>query len=154
MTTRSINVRRFRKADAVKVNRLMHKLSAFHNEASKSKPKIFARFGFGKDALFDCWVADKKGVLVGFILSYDWINFIRGQVTRHIDLIFVEEKYRNSGLGQKLLMTLIDDAKVNGIGRVDVTTTNANKMAGKFYKKNGFALKKNLSKKYSLTIRP
>jgi ribosomal protein S18 acetylase RimI-like enzyme len=112
-------------------------------------------------------VAKLKGTIIGGL-------FWRGEAERHhgiavVDDLWIDEKFRRKGYGEKLLRTAIEDAKTffekdsHLLRKVLVTTGQDNKPARKLYRKIGFkkcAVLKDLYDKgenelvYILTLNP
>ena len=78
------------------------------------------------------------------------MNFLRGKKVRHIDLIFVEEAFRNQGIGQMLIKYAAQHAIANGCQRMDVGAQENNLGANQFYKALGFEGNMNSSMKYKI----
>ncbi|OAG27116.1 ribosomal protein S18-alanine N-acetyltransferase [Thermodesulfatator autotrophicus] len=87
------------------------------------------------------WVALLDEKLVGYICF--WI--IRDEV--HLANIAVHPRYRQKGIGSKLLKTFLSFAKRKGAKRVYLEVRARNKLAQKFYQKFGF-LKDGIRKAY------
>ena len=87
------------------------------------------------------YVAETANVVVGYIIGTiypeDSLSNLKGK-TAEIDNMFVEENYRNSGIGTKLQSLFIDWCKQNKVKRIIVTSEITNKKAIDFYKKRGF----------------
>jgi GNAT superfamily N-acetyltransferase len=76
-----------------------------------------------------------------------WINGeISGLVTYHFqndecEIVSLDSKIENQGIGSKLVELVIDKAKVKRCTRVWLITSNDNIRAIRFYQKRGFDLK-------------
>ena len=66
------------------------------------------------------------------------MNFVRGYIVRHIDLLFIEEKFRNRGIGAILIRKIAQDAVKQGSGRISLGVSKYNKPAIRFYKQLRF----------------
>jgi len=80
------------------------------------------------------WVfmRDRKNRVVGGVLCYtfgDWL---------HIEILWVEESFRNKGNGTKLLRMAEDEAVKRGCKHVDLDTMSW--QARPFYEKQGYTL--------------
>ncbi len=142
-----ILIRRFRKADAEGVAKLMQALAHHHGDRARAKPKDFLLHCLGVKRLGDCWVAQHDGMLCGFVLTYDRFNFVRAQITRTIDLLFVLQSCRKMGIGRALMATAAQDALRHGVKRIVIGATADNLPTLKFYQKLG------LQKEYKKTMR-
>ncbi len=125
----------------------MQALAEHHGDRSLVAAKDFRLQCLGAKKLADCWVAQSQGRLCGFILSYDWFNFVRAKPTRNIDLLFVLPDYRKMGLGRRLMAAVAQDAMAKGITRMVVSAVPENRATHKFYQKLG------LVKEYKKTMR-
>ncbi len=91
------------------------------------------------------WVVEVEEEIVGFIAgvvievgdSLDEIDCKAHLMGRVIEL-FINEKYRNQGLGKKLMEEMIDYFKVKGCYKVNIEVFGPNQNAYHFYKKLGF----------------
>jgi GNAT superfamily N-acetyltransferase len=83
-------------------------------------------------------VAEPKGTPVGFI------NFTARQTVLHrspsaiIDELVVAEEYQRKGVGERLVLTAIEECERLGCCEVEVSTEKTNVKARRFYKKCGF----------------
>lgn len=85
------------------------------------------------------FVAIEDNKIVGFITGEifkkkAWYNVQLGEINN----IFVLEEYRQKGIGKKLVKTMIDTFKQEGITNIDLYTFGNNIDAIKFYEKIGF----------------
>ena len=132
------SVRRMRRGDEVALSRMMARLAAFHGDKSVVSPQHFVDHCLKAGSPNTAWIATAQGKPVGFAITYDWMNFVRGHRVRTVDLLFVEAAFRGQGIGHALLDALTRDATRRGIGRIDVTAQKANKNANAFYRAYGF----------------
>ncbi len=145
-----ITVRNFRKKDSIHVQNMMNKLANFHGDTIKTTPKDFAKYCLGAKKLAHCRLAWHKKEPVGFIISYSFINFVRGFTCQHIDLIFVEDKFRRQNVGKALIQAVALDAVAVGHQRLSVAAQTSNIGANKFYQKLGFSTKTSTSVNYNV----
>lgn len=138
-------IRKFQSADATVVLSMLEKLAAFHGD------KAFASID---QVLQECdsssLIACHEESVIGFLISYDWMNFIRGKKIRHIDLIFIEEPFRNKGIGKMLIKYCAQSALEDGCQRLDVGALESNTDANKFYSALGFESSTINSMKYRI----
>lgn len=85
------------------------------------------------------FVAIEDNKIVGFITGEifkkkAWYNVQLGEINN----IFVLEEYRQKGIGKKLVKTMMDTFKQEGITNIDLYTFGNNIDAIKFYEKIGF----------------
>lgn len=81
-----------------------------------------------------------EGLLIGFLWAYQ--REVRGESRYHISYYVVNEKFRNQGIGKKMLELLITEAKKKSIKKIDLVVSNNNKNGLEFYKKNEFLLER------------
>ena len=81
--------------------------------------------------------------IIGFI-SYSVI-YERAE----LNYIAIDEKHRRNGIGQKLLDYAIEDLKKNRVENFSLEVNVNNKVAIKFYLKNGFSIKTTRHNYYS-----
>jgi GNAT superfamily N-acetyltransferase len=85
---------------------------------------------------FNCFIAVAKNKVVGFatyfIAYYSWT----GKAV-YLDDLYVLEKYRRLGIGNKLLDKVIETAKSENCKKVKWQVSNWNKKAIEFYKMRG-----------------
>lgn len=77
------------------------------------------------------------GYIIGTIFPEDSITNYKGK-SAEIDNIYIDEDYRNSGIGTKFEELFVNWCKKNNVKRIFTTTEISNKIAIDFYKKNGF----------------
>ena len=89
-----------------------------------------------EDNACDLLVAEKAGVVVGYVLASDSVTlFANGVVTELLEL-FVEETHRRQGIGRGL----VEQAVANAGNRGSVEVTVPTRRAGPFYLSLGFEL--------------
>lgn len=128
----------------------MRTLAALHGDKAVVGAKDFVSFCLGRQALAKTHVAWMKNEPVGFAVSFDWMNFVRGFPVRTLDLLYVSEKHRRFGVGRELVATLAKDALKKGILRLDTSASKKNPAANLFYKKLNFQKTSSASNKYKL----
>lgn len=131
-------IRKMRRADAPAMALMMNDLMIFHGDQPRSKPAHFAKQCLGKHRLVDAWVVLIERKPVGFVVTYDWFNFVRGKSVRTIDLLYIDPEHRRSGIGKLLLAAVAKNAKAKGCGRLRVGARKTNKAANRFYSGIGF----------------
>ena len=100
--------------------------------------KFAAIWGSSFDSPNHCWrVAEANGRLVGFGLIY-LLSPRTEPPGAYVHWAFVEEPYRRHGLGKKLLDDLLDWARQQGAGRVELQFIDGNVRAERFWTKMGF----------------
>lgn len=116
--------------------------SRFFNDTNfpceKSK-KIYTKWiesSFDKDNKYFIVTKDNNGNFQGVVLFS-----ISNEKTAVIELIFILEKYRNEGIGSRLLMSLENFTIQNNIDIINVGTQIDNITAIQFYNKHNFKYK-------------
>jgi ribosomal protein S18 acetylase RimI-like enzyme len=133
-----IKIRAMRKADVPITYAMMQELAGFFGDKAKAKKTDLIKHCFGKNNMTSVLLAfaDKKPV--GFSLSRDWMNFTRGYKVRHVDFLYVREKFRGLGIGAALIQTEKDNASHQNVGRIDIGVSKKNKAAVNLYDAAGF----------------
>ncbi len=80
----------------------------------------------------------------GEIAGYVWFKIVDSTVGMfgRIEHIFVDEKYRNRGLGKKLMQAAEDHFKRHGAKKVKLTVTSDNESAVSLYRGMGYRTKR------------
>lgn len=130
-----ILVRRTKKSDLKPVFDLLNALNnhrldfQIFQKSYKTRVKI-------KGNYYLCALVDKK--IIGVLIAEDSAKLCRQKPSIFIDYLYVDEAYRKSGVGQKLIEYLVASARNDGIKLIEVTSTLKNQGAHKFYEKTGF----------------
>lgn len=95
--------------------------------------------GFGDKPVFEFFVAEEAGGIVGLALYYYGYSTWKGRFLYLEDLI-VTESYRGKGLGKQLFDAIIFKAKEEGVALVGWQVLDWNEPAIAFYKKLGASL--------------
>jgi len=106
---------------------------------------------FSKEPLFDCWVVTINDKLIGYTsFTFDFSTW-DARVFLHLDCLYIEEVYRNCGIGQEIMKRLIEVAKHKGCTKVEWQTPVFNKRAIRFYTRMGG--KSVLKRRFSIDTR-
>ena len=81
----------------------------------------------------DFWIALDNDKVIGTVALFDF-----GDNKGYVKRMYVAEKYRGTGVAQKLLAKLIEFAKKNKYKEIFLITTKDMVAANKFYYKEGF----------------
>jgi GNAT superfamily N-acetyltransferase len=130
-----ILVRPFEKQDVDHVFGMIQALCAFHGDVAQTTKEQLSDSFFEQENLGNCLVACADNNIVGFAITYDRINFIQGKRMCCVDLVFVSEKMRSTGIGSILIKECAREALKRNCTRFDITATNDNDVAHNFYKK-------------------
>lgn len=102
------------------------------------------------DSFFDNKISDQNNVIlvaqldkkiVGYLYGYvDDTNKIKAEFEAFINSIYVEEQYRNEGIGTELIKNFIDKVKSKNAKYVYIENLVSNEVAKYLYSKLGFNL--------------
>ncbi len=84
------------------------------------------------------WVIEIGGVIKGFASTGKSMDRDASALTAEIFTIYLEPEYTNSGLGKRLLQTVIDDLRKAAYKDCTVWVLADNEDARRFYEKAGF----------------
>ena len=90
--------------------------------------------GFGKNPIFNFFVAEYEGYIIGLALYYIKYSTWKGRCIFLEDII-VTEKFRGKKVGAKLFEKIIEVAKNEKVKRLEWQVLNWNEPALNFYKK-------------------
>ena len=137
-STPKLSLRKIKRADAENFADMMRLLSAFHGEESKANVADIVTHGLGANKISTIVQASLRGEPAGFVATRDWMDFVRSWPVRHIEMLFVHERFRRTGVGAALVGRVVSDSKAAGIQSVTVGVRTTNRLANAFYKKLGF----------------
>lgn len=132
-----ITVRKARKKDMASVLLLIRELAAYEKAPQEVKvtAKELVKDGFGKEKVFDCFVAEnEKNKIVGIALYYIKYSTWKGKCI-YLDDIVVTKSMRGEGIGKKLFDAVVAVAKKMKVRKLEWQVLNWNKPAIGFYKK-------------------
>jgi GNAT superfamily N-acetyltransferase len=90
--------------------------------------------GFGPNAIYNAFVAENEGKIVGMTLYYTKYSTWKGK-SIYLDDIIVNENYRQHGIGGKLFEEVVKVCKEMGARKIDWQVLDWNEPAIRFYKK-------------------
>lgn len=149
---KNLIVRKAKKKDLSSILTLIKELAEYERapEEVKVTLKEMERYGFGKDKIYHCLVAeipenDKKGTernaaahsgpgIVGIAVYYIKYSTWKGRCL-YLDDIIVTQSMRGSGIGKKLFDEVIVAAKKIRARKLEWQVLNWNEPAIGFYKK-------------------
>jgi GNAT superfamily N-acetyltransferase len=91
-------------------------------------------WGFGEDKIFDFYVAEEKGNIIGLALYYYKYSTWKGKCMFLEDII-VTEKERGRGIGKLLFDEIVNVAKEKKVRRLEWQVLEWNEPAINFYRK-------------------
>ena len=131
-------IRKGLKTDMPGVLKLIKELAIFEKEPTAVVITVndLERDGFGKNPLFQTFVAEIDGEIVGTALYYFRYSTWKGK-TIHLEDLIVTEKMRGSGIGYRLYSEIIKQGKIENVRRIEWNVLDWNTPAIDFYKKSG-----------------
>jgi GNAT superfamily N-acetyltransferase len=126
------------KEDMPRVLELIIELARFEKEASAVEltAEDLEASGFGKQALFHCFVAEVDGSVEGMALVYPRYSTWKGP-SIHLEDLIIAEQVRGSGLGTALLDEVIKYGHSLGVKRIGWEVLDWNEPAIRFYESKG-----------------
>jgi GNAT superfamily N-acetyltransferase len=131
-----IKIRVGEKRDLPNILVLIKELAEYEKAPAEVEVTVseMEHWGFGPDKLFDFFVAEKNGVIVGLALYYYKYSTWKGKCLFLEDII-VTEKMRGEGIGKLLFDKIIEVAKKEEVRRLEWQVLEWNEPAIRFYKK-------------------
>ena len=139
-----IIIRDARESDMKAVLGLIIELAEYEKEpeAVINSEANLIQDAFGEDRLIHCTVAEFKGKVIGFFITYVSYSTWNGRCL-YLEDLYVQEAYRRHGVGKMLFDELLCHAKEMGAKRLDWQVLDWNESAIKFYEKIGATIDKN-----------
>ena len=135
-------IRKATKDDLEGVYKLVVELAVFEEEPNAVKSTIEDYQKAFEENLISIHVAENEGNIVGMALYYMTFSTWRGHML-YLEDFYVTDKYRSSGVGQKLFDAFLNEAKSRGCKMVKWEVLDWNTKAIKFYERNGATIEKN-----------
>lgn len=131
-----IKIRVGEKSDLPNILNLIKELAEYEKAPAEVEVTVseMENWGFGPNKLFDFFVAEKNGMIVGLALFYYKYSTWKGKCLFLEDII-VTKKRRGSGIGKLLFDKIIEVAKKEKVRRLEWQVLDWNEPAIKFYKK-------------------
>jgi ribosomal protein S18 acetylase RimI-like enzyme len=92
---------------------------------------------FGDGSFVEGLIASINGERVGYAIYYPCFSTFRGQCGFVLEDLYVSEKCRGTGLGERMLRTVAGVARSRGFDRIDFQVLDWNQPAIGFYEKLG-----------------
>lgn len=133
-----MKIRQGAKNDMKAVLELIKELAVFEKEPEAVVITVadLERDGFGTNPLFQTFVAEKEGEIVGTALYYYRYSTWKGK-TIHLEDLIVKEAYRGEGIGYLLYAAVMQQGKKDGVRRIEWNVLDWNTPAIEFYEKSG-----------------
>lgn len=138
-----MKIRKAEKTDMPAVLELIQELAIFENEpqAVEISVETLQKEGFSENPLFNCFIAEKEGEILGAALFYFRFSTWKGRIV-HLEDLIVRESERGKGIGQALYDRVMQFAFDMGIKRVSWEVLDWNEGAIKFYERTGAKIMK------------
>ncbi len=131
-------IRKGKKTDMPSAFSLIKELATFEKEPDAVEISIqeLEKHGFGTTPLFECYVAELEGEIVGLALFYARYSTWKGP-TIHLEDLIVQQDKRQLKIGGKLYKKVIEHAYTLGVKRIEWNVLDWNTPAVDFYKNTG-----------------
>ena len=131
-------IRKATKNDMPSVLELIQELATFEKEPDAVVVTIddLIRDGFSENPLFQCFVAEVDGEIIGMALYYYRYSTWKGK-TIHLEDLIVKENKRGTGAGFALYKEIIKQGKSENVRRIEWNVLDWNTPAIDFYEKSG-----------------
>lgn len=117
---------------------LIRELAVFEKEPDAVVVTVadLERDGFGEKPLFQTFVAELNGEIIGMALYYYRYSTWKGK-TIHLEDLIVKEAHRGTGAGLALYTEIMKQGKKDGVRRIEWNVLDWNEPAIRFYEKSG-----------------
>ncbi|MCD8519042.1 MAG: GNAT family N-acetyltransferase [Flavobacterium sp.] len=117
---------------------LIQELATFEKEPDAVVVTVddLIRDGFSENPLFQCFVAEVDGEIIGMALYYYRYSTWKGK-TIHLEDLIVKENKRGTGAGFALYKEIIKQGKAENVRRIEWNVLDWNTPAIDFYEKSG-----------------
>ena len=131
-------IRKATKNDMPSVLELIQELATFEKEPDAVVVTVddLVRDGFSENPLFQCFVAEVDGEIIGMALYYYRFSTWKGK-TIHLEDLIVKENKRGTGAGFALYKEIIKQGKAENVRRIEWNVLEWNTLAIDFYEKSG-----------------
>ena len=126
------------KNDMPSLLQLIQELATFEKEPDAVVVTVddLVRDGFSENPLFQCFVAEVDGEIIGMALYYYRYSTWKGK-TIHLEDLIVKENKRGTGAGFALYKEIIKQGKAENVRRIEWNVLDWNTPAIDFYEKSG-----------------
>ena len=131
-------IRKATKNDMPSVLELIQELATFEKEPDAVVVTVddLIRDGFSENPLFQCFIAEVDGEIIGMALFYYRYSTWKGK-TIHLEDLIVKENKRGTGAGFALYKEIIKQGKAENVRRIEWNVLDWNTPAIDFYEKSG-----------------
>ena len=133
-----MQIRKATANDMPSVLELIQELATFEKEPDAVVVTVddLVRDGFSENPLFQCFVAEVDGEIIGMALFYYRYSTWKGK-TIHLEDLIVKENKRGTGAGFALYKEIIKQGKAENVRRIEWNVLDWNTPAIDFYEKSG-----------------
>ena len=130
-----INIRKAKKTDSKEIIGLITELAHFEKltPPNKSAKHRLINDAFGRNPKFYILLAETDGKITAYAFYFFTYSSFLAKQTLYLEDIFISEKYRRIGIGEKLFEELKIIAKKKKCGRMEWCVLDWNKKAIVFY---------------------
>jgi GNAT superfamily N-acetyltransferase len=134
-----IKIRKAKKSDSKEIIRLIIELARFEKlkPPSPAAQKNLIRDAFSSKPPFEIFLAFDGDKAVGYAFYFYTYSTFLAKPTLYLEDIYINDKYRGSGIGKKLMEKLFSTAKAKKCGRMEWIVLDWNKNAINFYDRLG-----------------
>lgn len=131
-----MNIRKAKKEDCPRILELVHELALYEKAPEEVTVTLeeMEDAGFGKNPVWEAYVAEVEGVIQGIALYYIRYSTWKGRRIYLEDLIVTEEM-RGQGIGKLLFDKVVEEMKVKNYSGMVWQVLEWNSPAIAFYKK-------------------
>jgi L-amino acid N-acyltransferase YncA len=131
-----MNIRKAKKEDCPRILELVHELALYEKAPEEVTVTLeeMEEAGFGKNPVWEAYVAEVEGVIQGIALYYVRYSTWKGRRIYLEDLIVTEEM-RGQGIGKLLFDKVVEEMKVKNYSGMVWQVLEWNSPAIAFYKK-------------------
>lgn len=132
----NLNIRIAEEKDCPAILALIHELALYEKapEEVTVTPEEFFDAGFGDQPVWNAFVAEVDGDIVGFALYYTRYSTWKG-CRLYLEDFIVTDKFRGQGIGKLLFETVMQEAKDKNFNGMCWQVLEWNKPALNFYQK-------------------
>ncbi|MCK5815396.1 MAG: GNAT family N-acetyltransferase [Flavobacteriaceae bacterium] len=134
----AVKIRKANKEDASSILKLIQQLADFEKEPDAVEVTVadIERDGFGENPLFNVFIAEVEGNVVGMALYYYRYSTWKGK-TIHLEDLIVEPTMRKKNIGGLLYAEIMKQAAKEKVRRVEWVVLDWNTPARDFYINSG-----------------
>ncbi|MFD2561798.1 GNAT family N-acetyltransferase [Aquimarina rubra] len=140
------HIRKALENDIPSIIRLCEKHAAFEKSEYRKKGKVkkLSEAIFSNIPKLFCLVVEVKGELVGYATYMKQYSTWDTEEYMYMDCLYLEESYRGSGIGEKIMVSIGQESKKLGCKLMQWQTPKFNERAAKFYHRIGAISKEKL----------